>query len=172
MVLAASHHSHAGASTTSMLHQLTASRSMSIRRLRALWSSSTLLRCAAKRVRTASGCGEAAAELRACARGDVWSSRRVASPNFPNTARRRDSPCNEIAPCDWNYCARRSGIWTWGGSCCCSCSRPSSSALTGFARARVSLLCRECMCHHTAQARHPRHHSGATPGRSDAGHER
>ena len=56
-----------------MLHQLTASRSMSIRRrqlvVRALWSSSTLLRCAAKRVRTASGCGEAAAELRACARG-------------------------------------------------------------------------------------------------------
>jgi hypothetical protein len=51
-------------------------------------SSCTLLRCAAKRVRTASGCGEAAAELRACARGDVWSSGRVASPNFPNTARR------------------------------------------------------------------------------------
>ena len=56
-----------------MLHPLVrASRSISIRVVvRALWSSSTLLCCAAKRVRTASGCGEAAAELRACARGDV-----------------------------------------------------------------------------------------------------
>jgi len=73
-----------------MLHPLVrASRSISIRVVvRALWSSSTLLCCAAKRVRTASGCGEAAAELRACARGDVCggSSGRVASPNSPNTA--------------------------------------------------------------------------------------
>ena len=74
-----------------MLHPLVrASRSISIRRRQSTVerSSSTLLCCAAKRVRTASGCGEAAAELRACARGDVCggSSGRVASPNSPNTA--------------------------------------------------------------------------------------
>ena len=73
-----------------MLHQLTASRSISIRRRQSTVELQHIaaLRCQALRVRTASGFGEAAAELRACARGDVWSSGRVASPNFPNTARR------------------------------------------------------------------------------------
>jgi hypothetical protein len=74
-----------------MLHQLTASRSMSIRRRQSTVELQHIHCCAAlpsARVRTASGCGEAAAELRACARGDVWSSGRVASPNFPTSARR------------------------------------------------------------------------------------
>ena len=51
-----------------------------------LWSSSTLLRCAAKRMRTASGLGEAAAKLLACACGGVWPCGRVASPFLANTA--------------------------------------------------------------------------------------
>jgi hypothetical protein len=51
-----------------------------------LWSPSTLLRCAAKRMRTASGLGEAAAKLLACACGGVWPCGRVASPFLANTA--------------------------------------------------------------------------------------
>ena len=73
--LAASHHSQERAPppTTNLLfteaHPSTA--------VGPLWSPSTLLRCAAKRMRTASGLGEAAAKLRGrvraamCGRADV-----------------------------------------------------------------------------------------------------
>ena len=60
-----------------------------------LWSPSTLLRCAAKRMRTASGLGEAAAKLLACACGGVWPCGRVASPFLANTAVQVYS-CKEI----------------------------------------------------------------------------
>ena len=63
-----------------------------------LWSPSTLLRCAAKRMRTASGLGEAAAKLRACACGDVWPRGRVASPFLANTVVR--SRLCEVYSCE------------------------------------------------------------------------
>ena len=75
--LAASHHSQERAPppTTNLL--FTEARPSTA--VGPLWSSSTLLRCAAKRMGTASGLGEAAAKLRAFACGDVWPCGRVAS---------------------------------------------------------------------------------------------
>ena len=70
--------SHPGANTAHRAHPSTA--------VGPLWSPSTLLRCAAKRMRTASGLGEAAAKLLACACGGVWPCGRVASPFLANTA--------------------------------------------------------------------------------------
>eukprot|EP00964_Phaeocystis_antarctica_P022614 scaffold12568_cov40-Phaeocystis_antarctica.AAC.1 len=68
--LAASHHSQERApppSTNLLLTEVHPPTAVGT-----LWSSSTLLRCAAKRMRTASGLGEAATKLRACGCGDVW----------------------------------------------------------------------------------------------------